>query len=158
MDDTAKPATEAGMMEHGHTSIKLSELAALREEAAGLKERVRELEEELDGFRRAEEINEHRRTLRYTGPHRPILYTDTIEGEQTCVDNLWAITTEQLNKLVDAESRLARLAAKMEDVEGIAKMIYHHIHGDELNESAVYGMRNKMINLARAVSAWLKEG
>ena len=35
---------------------------------------------------------------------RPIYYTDTINGKQTCRDDLWAITTEELRAI---ESRLA---------------------------------------------------
>jgi hypothetical protein len=30
---------------------------------------------------------------------RPILYTDTIKGIQVCRDDMWAVTTEELNKL-----------------------------------------------------------
>ncbi len=30
---------------------------------------------------------------------RPILYTDIVNGEQTCCDDLWAVTTEELNAL-----------------------------------------------------------
>lgn len=30
---------------------------------------------------------------------RPILYTDTIKGEQTLRDDLWAVTTEELNEV-----------------------------------------------------------
>jgi hypothetical protein len=30
---------------------------------------------------------------------RPILYTDSIKGEQVCRDDLWAVTTEELNAL-----------------------------------------------------------
>lgn len=29
---------------------------------------------------------------------RPVLYTDTVGGNQTCRDDLWAVTTEELNK------------------------------------------------------------
>lgn len=31
---------------------------------------------------------------------RPILYTDTIKGEQTLRDDLWAVTTEELKDLI----------------------------------------------------------
>jgi hypothetical protein len=31
---------------------------------------------------------------------RPILYTDSIKGTQVCRDDLWAVTTEELNALL----------------------------------------------------------
>lgn len=31
---------------------------------------------------------------------RPILYTDTVGGKQTMRDDLWAVTTEELNALL----------------------------------------------------------
>lgn len=33
---------------------------------------------------------------------RPLLYTDTIGGNQVCRDDMWALTTEELNG-IDAE-------------------------------------------------------
>lgn len=30
---------------------------------------------------------------------RPLLYTDSIKGQQVCRDDMWAVTTEELNKL-----------------------------------------------------------
>lgn len=30
---------------------------------------------------------------------RPVLYTDTVGGNQTCRDDLWAVTTDELNAL-----------------------------------------------------------
>ncbi len=32
-------------------------------------------------------------------PCRPVLYTDTVGGEQTCRDDLWAVSTDDLNAL-----------------------------------------------------------
>ena len=34
---------------------------------------------------------------------RPILYTDTIKGVQVCRDDMWAVTTEELNNLQELE-------------------------------------------------------
>ena len=30
---------------------------------------------------------------------RPVLYTDTVKGEQVCRDDLWAVSTEELNAI-----------------------------------------------------------
>lgn len=49
------------------------------------------------------------RELRYTGKARPISYMDTIDGRQTNVDNLWAITTEQLNEMTYHIAALERV-------------------------------------------------
>jgi hypothetical protein len=64
------------------------------------------------------------RELRYKGNVRPILYTDTVQGEQVCCDNLWAITTEELNALTALRTRLE----KMEKVVGAARA-YQLAHG-----------------------------
>lgn len=37
---------------------------------------------------------------------RPILYTDTVNGIQTCRDDMWAVTTEELNKLETVNGEL----------------------------------------------------
>jgi len=50
----------------------------------------------------------------------------------------------------------ANFKAKL-DREKMAKVVYHHIHGDNLDESCVYGMRNKMMNLADAIIKHLTE-
>lgn len=44
---------------------------------------------------------------------RPLLYTDSIKGAQVCRDDMWAVTTEELNRQADRirelESELAAL-------------------------------------------------
>ena len=65
----------------------------VRKELALKDARIKELEER----------NEEIRTLRYAGPARPLLYTDTVLGREVCVDNLWAITTEELNRIAKLE-------------------------------------------------------
>lgn len=46
---------------------------------------------------------------------RPLLYTDALGGEQTCRDDLWVLTTEELNSIAVtlsmAECTLAAQAA-----------------------------------------------
>lgn len=37
---------------------------------------------------------------------RPLLYTDTIKGEQVFRDDMWAVTTEELNQLEDYREHL----------------------------------------------------
>ena len=69
---------------------------------------------------------EEQMVLRYSGKPRPILYTDTINGQQVCVDNLWAVTTEELNRLallekVDSELRGA-ISDAMSDTENLVHL------------------------------------
>jgi hypothetical protein len=49
------------------------------------------------------------------------------------------------------ESIVARI-----DVEGMAKVIYHHIHGGHIDDSAIFDMKKKMTAIARALCAYLK--
>ena len=43
---------------------------------------------------------------------RPILYTDTVDGEQCCVDNLWAVSTQELNEMkAERDAAVAQLDA-----------------------------------------------
>ena len=47
---------------------------------------------------------------------RPILYTDGLKGEQVCRDDLWAVTTEELNRVQDNLQKLgARLTALLDE-------------------------------------------
>ena len=39
----------------------------------------------------------------------PIIYTDTIRGQQTHRDDLWAVSTDELNAVHSLRERLARL-------------------------------------------------
>lgn len=52
---------------------------------------------------------------------RPVLYTDTLEGRQTCRDDLWAVTTDELNDLHRAVQNAATinsiLQAKVQRLE-----------------------------------------
>lgn len=41
---------------------------------------------------------------------RPLLYTDSIGGEQVCRDDIWAVTTEELNA---ANERIRELEAEL---------------------------------------------
>jgi hypothetical protein len=43
-------------------------------------------------------------TMRAPVPARPILYTDTIKGNQCCRDDMWAVTTEELNRLAEQKA------------------------------------------------------
>lgn len=53
---------------------------------------------------------------------RPILYTDTIKGEQVCRDDLWALTTEELNnlmpKVIPASEGRAEQPGRIPELEG----------------------------------------
>lgn len=64
----------------------------------------------------------------------PILYTDSIKGQQTCRDDLWAITTEDIKAVRDALSR-----SRGEALEEAAKMCYENPqpHSSE-NQSEEY--------------------
>lgn len=44
--------------------------------------------------------------LNFKREHRMILYTDTINGAQTCRDDLWAVSTEEL---AEASAKLQEL-------------------------------------------------
>lgn len=45
---------------------------------------------------------------------RPLLYTDTIDGKQVCRDDMWVLTTEELNA---ADAELTSLRALLEELE-----------------------------------------
>jgi len=51
---------------------------------------------------------------------RPILYTDTVGNEQVCRDDLWAVTTDELNALKSAEPS-ARERKLVEALQSIAR-------------------------------------
>lgn len=61
---------------------------------------AREAKEKESRDRLWEQVQYYERTRRCHSPYakRPILYTDTVNGEQCCVDNLWAVSTEELNE------------------------------------------------------------
>lgn len=47
---------------------------------------------------------------------RPLLYTDSIKGQQICRDDMWAVTTEELNQLhEDAMTMALRLLGERDD-------------------------------------------
>lgn len=52
-----------------------------------------------------DEPTDAERIMRAHVPARPILYTDTIDGEQCRRDDMWAVTTEELNRLAAPEPR-----------------------------------------------------
>jgi hypothetical protein len=95
------------------------------------------------------------RELRYKGNVRPILYTDTVQGEQVCCDNLWAITTEELNALTALRTSLE----KAEKVVEISKQILPHLerHAPTAYLDLLYSLR-EWEAVARALCAYLKEG
>lgn len=51
---------------------------------------------------------------------RPILYTDTVGGKQTLRDDLWAVTTEELNE-IEFSSQISLLEAELERKKGMTK-------------------------------------
>jgi hypothetical protein len=63
-----------------------------------------------------EQVQYYERTRICHSPYakRPILYTDTVNGEQCCVDNLWAISTEELNMMWRSEGALNHIMARCE--------------------------------------------
>lgn len=77
-----------------------------------------DLHKELD--RKQERIDHYERTRSCHSPYskRPILYTDTVNGEQCCVDNLWAVSTQELNesveKIAELHAKVARLERQLE--------------------------------------------
>lgn len=50
---------------------------------------------------------------------RPILYTDSINGEQTCRDDLWAVTTDELNALRASPGEADQRDAALEEAAKI---------------------------------------
>jgi hypothetical protein len=46
---------------------------------------------------------------------RPVLYTDTVGGVQTCRDDLWAVTTDELNALAGQAAPVAPTLPKSND-------------------------------------------
>ncbi len=49
---------------------------------------------------------------------RPILYTDTLSGDQVCRDDLWAVTTEELNRMQDVAEENELLARWADNERG----------------------------------------
>lgn len=48
-------------------------------------------------------MSDTEKMMRAPVPARPILYTDTIYGEQCRRDDMWAVTTEELNQLAASQ-------------------------------------------------------
>ena len=66
-------------------------------------EKIRtERNEERSMFRESRDLWERQRIMHAKIPARPILYTDEVGGKQTLRDDLWAVTTAELNALRDA--------------------------------------------------------
>lgn len=76
---------------------------------ARLAEVERERDEARATLRDARERDGRWRVMHYPIEARPILYTDEVGGRQTMRDDLWAVTTAELNQCHAAEQRLARL-------------------------------------------------
>ena len=71
---------------------------------------------------------------------RPILYTDTVRGIQTMRDDLWAVTTEELNIL--HRTRLQTL----EEVRGMVEGNKYEVTGDVPGASFAIGIREREHN------------
>lgn len=66
-----------------------------------------------------DEPTDAERIMRAHVPARPILYTDTIYGEQCRRDDMWAVTTEELNRLAAPEPAGWRdFLVRLGDLEG----------------------------------------
>ena len=72
-----------------------------------LAEVERERDEARATLRDARESDGRWRVMHYPIEARPILYTDEVGGRQTMRDDLWAVTTAELNQCHAAEQRLA---------------------------------------------------
>lgn len=103
-----------------------------------------ELEEALrEANKRIDELT----TMRAKIPPRPLLYTDTIQGQQVCRDDMWAVTTDELNRMGAFDSaRLDWLNGLREDIidtstmrDGEPALIGHvwGVHGqtDDIREA-----------------------
>jgi len=80
--------------------------ACLRRQLAAVQAERDEYLEELHRQHDRIEYFERSRYCHSPQAKRPVLYTDTVGGEQCCVDNLWAVTTQELNELEADNSRL----------------------------------------------------
>ena len=76
--------------------------------------RIRALEAERDELRAEVARLQGLTICRSSAARTPILYTDTIGGKQAGVDDLWAVSTEELNRLSDATAEVARLTAALD--------------------------------------------
>lgn len=75
-------------------------------------DRNRTIEELEEALREANNRIADLTTMRAKIPPRPLLYTDTVQGQQVCRDDMWAVTTEELNRMrmSDIEKLQASLA------------------------------------------------
>lgn len=82
--------------------------------------------------------------------YRMLLYTDTIGGKQVSRDDMWVLTTNELNK-IDAElSRLRALVSRAGDVEGLMVAIRDAKRTGEAG--------GDLLEAARAVEKFVREG
>ena len=109
-------------------AIALRDYARLEDENATLRA---ELERLLDMV----EYYKKRDTLHYPIKARMILYNDTIEGEECHRDDIWAVTTQELNEMHDKETILkSDLAAAVELIAKMRGQWVHSMHKDECLE------------------------
>ncbi len=80
----AKDAEIKGLKEE-HKKNHNDWIEALFNQSVKYDARIAELVEDNDRMHEREDIESHRRTLRYTGPHRPILYSDTVMLRTNCM-------------------------------------------------------------------------
>lgn len=62
---------------------------------------------------------------------KPILYTDTVTGKQCLRDDMWAVTTEELNTMDEAVKLL--------------KMLYRVVTSDQCSDSTAFKI-DKVLN------------
>ena len=82
-------------------------------ERDALEAKLAEAEDEAKTYRQLwRDLSERERewrTMHYRVKPRAILYTDSLGGEQVCRDDMWAVTTAELNEAQQAVERLDAL-------------------------------------------------
>lgn len=58
---------------------------------------------------------------------RPLLYTDSIKGAQVCRDDMWAVTTEELNRQADRIRELESELAALRQQQGEPAAWWKHV-------------------------------
>jgi len=76
-------------------------------------------------------------TCRHPLATRPILYSDTIDGKQVGRDDMWAVTTEELNALRSASEATIRLDECRRIMHALDKYPHASDYGPPIKERMV---------------------